>query len=425
MTEAVSTRRRKRSSRSAAVVAAPVAPPTNVVSKILSDKQNASPRAPSIDTARMEAIRNAIFAKEREVVSKQQLTAAEQIVPEAKRMRPTNANHRTNSTATAVRAIDHVPVAAPLLSLSLRFDDEDDQDDDEEARRAPIADEDVIVDTGSNSRRSATDAAASQPVDEIDDSGRRSEVVFGGDDDGHRHDDDDDDERERQSSSVAERAGHDSIVTSGLNSHRYPQTPRSQPEPIESVSTSYLVGVQSASDAATAAALPTLHVDGPTQFARNNAILLWLEQRRKEAVAENRRAVHLVNAQRAICDADFEVRGGHQAQSLRGIGVVLAQMIDDALAHFELCAENNAPFVVPGESRALPPPPAPVFVAPDSAHSLRHQSAHTINVPTRHTYAAEIEQAVVGGGALETLDAQWYSGVNTKTRTSLGLGGSP
>jgi hypothetical protein len=398
-------RRRKRAASPSAITTTT----TTTIAKLIT---TSSP-VRTIDTAQMAAIRNAIFAKEREVMAHKAVAAP--VVPVVKRARAL-APKVPLATAGAVTGQASVPVPAKLAlplakavswspSSSARF-----SDDDALLTTAAVGcDEAEIVD-----RQSAisSQVRVSAKTNDDDDDVVQSEIVFG-------------------SEGVRRHTGdlHDSIVTSGY-SHRYPMTPKSQPEPIDSVSTSIFVGAQSASGAvqergATASPPAQLHVDGPSQFSRNNAVLMWLEQRKREALAENRRVQHLTNALKAIYEADFELRSGDHAMALKGIGVVLAKMIGDALAHYDMCAETNAPFSVPSESRALPPPPAPVFVAPDSAHAARHapqQPRLTSSEARRQSVLlhAEIEQAVVGGGAEETLDVLWYGGAST--RTSLGLG---
>jgi hypothetical protein len=395
-------RRRKRT-------ASPSAMPT--IAKLIT---TSSP-VRTTDTAQMAAIRNAIFAKEREVMALKAVAAP--VVPLVKRARAL-APKVPLATSAAVTAQASVPVPAKLalpLSKAVSWSPSSSAQfrDDDAVLAAVGCDEAEVVDRQSTSSSQVRVSAKTHNDDDDDDDDVvQSEIVFG-------------------SEGVQRHTGdlHDSIVTSG-HSHRYPMTPKSQPEPIDSVSTSIFVGAQSASGAvhergATASPPAQLHIDGPSQFSRNNAVLMWLELRKREALAENRRVQHLTNALKAIYEADFELRSGDHAMALKGIGVVLAKMIGDALAHYDMCAETNAPFSVPSESRALPPPLAPVFVAPDSAHAARHapQQPRLASSDARRQSVvlhAEIEQAVVGGGAEETLDVLWYGGAST--RTSLGLG---
>jgi hypothetical protein len=326
--------------------------------------------ATKIDTVRLEAMKNAIFAKEREVVASKARRVEEPVVTESTKM----SNNVSN------RDVSNVVVALlPLRDI--------DENEDDEGVRSEVVD---FHDDTNDLQRNIIVAR----IEDIDESSPSSHVP------------------DQRSLSV----NKDSIATSGAASFsRYPQTPRSQPvESIDSVATSISVfgGARSP-----ASPLPSIQVAGPTEFSRNNAIIAWLERREEEDRAEQKRVIHLRKAVLAVRDADFEIRAGAQALVLRGIGPKIATMIDDALNHYDLCAEMSAPFVVP-RSREMPL--APVFVAPDSVQAIKSMSLK-VSVPTRHSYGVEIEQAVVGGGAqqlAEALDAKWYGGAG---RESLGL----
>jgi hypothetical protein len=324
-----------------------------------------------IDTARMEAMRNAIFAKEREVVASKvkQPAAATAAVAASVIAMPIESQRQLPPLSPTP------PVAEPLLL-------------NDDVERSPL------VEFGDTSV-----AVVSEPVvaaEEIED--------------------DDDSSPSRDLSVVLK----DSIAASGsaASFSRYPQTPRSQPaDSIDSLATS--ASAYANASVRSLSPLPHIDVPGPSEFARNNAIIAWLEQREEDERAEQKRVIHLTKAARAVREADFEIRAGNHALVLRGIGPKIAGMIDDALSHYDLCAEMSAPFVVPRQ-RGRELPLAPVFVAPDSAQALRSMSMK-VSVPTRHSYGAEIEQAVVGGGAQqleEALDARWYGGAG---RPSLGL----
>lgn len=329
--------------------------------------------ATKIDTVRLEAMKNAIFAKEREVVASKARRVEEPAVTESTKM-----SHNVSN-----RDVSNVVVAL----LPLKDIDEDVAGDDDDEGRSEVVD---FHDETNDLQRDIIVAR----IEEIDESSPSSHVP------------------DQPSLSV----NKDSIATSGAASFsRYPQTPRSQPvESIDSVVTSMSAfgGARSPPSP-----LPSIQVAGPTEFSRNNAIVAWLERREEEDRAEQKRVIHLRKAVLAVRDADFEIRAGAQALVLRGIGPKIATMIDDALNHYDLCAEMSAPFVVP-RSREMPL--APVFVAPDSVQAIKSMSLK-VSVPTRHSYGVEIEQAVVGGGAqqlAEALDAKWYGGAG---RESLGL----
>jgi hypothetical protein len=329
-----------------------------------------------IDTARMEAMKNAIFEKEREVVA----SKAKQPAARKETMKVQVANQ------VSLESEQQASIVAPPLLMQLNTDAvppvaaEDAHEEDDNAR-SPL----VEFDTCTEQRLIAVVA------EEIDDESSPS----------------------RDLSAVLK----DSIAASGSFS-RYPQTPRSQPaDSIDSLATSTSAFATNA-PMRSLSPLPHIDVPGPTEFARNNAIIAWLERREEEDRAEQKRVIHLTKAARAVREADFEIRAGSHALVLRGIGHKIAGMIDDALNHYDMCAEMSVPFVVP-RAGAQELPLAPVFVAPDSVQALKSMSMK-VSVPTRHSYGAEIEQAVVGGGAQqleEVLDARWYGA----GRPSLGL----